>query len=439
MLNEQLPETYNKGLVFTHQKFLDACYSYGLSVMVGFPMPPKVFYTGETPTPATSWWTDNLTTTFTALGSHPAVMGFTIANEVDNGPVNTYENTAKTNTAAVQYFWNKIEAIAALAKAAAPDKLIGIANHDDPNICRKASSYMATCTSVDFWGVNTYQPASFASVFGDSATTGYATLTGAALKPVILTEYGFPSTSRKSADTLKPDKIYSDNTTEQNVADVLNVMLPKAHAEQLNLGVCYFEYCDEWWNQSGYSITNTTSTCSSATGSNAPTPSNGGSFTPPNLYTWYGGPVACGFPNFYWDNEGFGLYSVGVGKGRKDKNNPWDNAGNKPALPLDTRTPRQIVINAISKFLSMGVISGYVTNINPLANNEQQIEINSNAFGRPPAEGKEGSLDNYLYSPQNVTPMELTLLTNAKSNGKFVTVFFKSDNSRAIYAVIEGN
>lgn len=178
---------------------------------------------------------------------------------------------------------------------------------------------------------------------------GYATLTGAALKPVILTEYGFPSTSRTTANTLTPTAIYSDSTTEANVAAVLDTMLPNAYAEQLNLGVCYFEFCDEWWNQSGYTIAASAS-CPGATGANAPSGGAGsnGTLQPPNGYTWYGGPIACGFPNYYWDNDGFGLYSVGVGAGR-DPANPWDGSTNAPATPLDTRTARTAVIQSLTK------------------------------------------------------------------------------------------
>lgn len=340
LLNTQLspaPQTQ----IFTHTSFLDTCYSNGLSVIVGFPMPQQFFIQGQTPQPSPQWWTDNLQAMVEQVADHPAVLGFTIANEVDNGAVDTYGPPAKAT-----YWWGQVQAAATIAKAAAPTKLVGIANHDDPGICENAASYMATCTDIDYWGVNTYQPQSFQSVFGGGGVVGYSTLTGAALKPVILTEYGFPSTSRKTVDTLDPTQIYSDSTTEQNVATVLDTMIPKAYAEQLNLGVCYFEYCDEWWNQSGYSI-QANASCPGATGSNAPAGGAGGSFQPPNIYTWYGGPIACGFPNYYWDNDGFGLYSVGVGTGRNPAQ-PWDPSTNAPALPLDIRTARQSVIASVT-------------------------------------------------------------------------------------------
>jgi len=341
LLNTQLPPA-SQTQVFTHTSFLDTCYQQGLSVIVGFPMPPSFFILGQTPQPSAQWWTDNLQATVAQVADHPAVLGFTIANEVDNGSVDTYGPLQKAT-----YWWGQVQAAAAIAKNAAPTKLVGIANHDDPGICQNCASYMATCTDIDYWGVNTYQPQSFQSVFGGGGVVGYSTLTGAALKPAILTEYGFPSTSRKTADTLNPSNLYSDSSTEQKVATVLDAMIPKAYAEKLDLGVCYFEYCDEWWNQSGYAIQASTS-CPGATGVNAPAGGAGGNFQPPNIYTWYGGPIACGFPNYYWDNDGFGLYSVGVGSGRNPAD-PWDSKTNAPALPLDTRTARQAVITALTK------------------------------------------------------------------------------------------
>jgi hypothetical protein len=336
--------------VFTHTSFLDACYTNGLSVIVGFPLPASFFLLGQAPTAPydIAWWTQNLQDTVTQVGSHPAVLGFTIANEVDNGAVSTYGPTANA-----EYWWGQVQAMAAIAKAAAPGKLVGIANHDDPGICANAASYMASCTGIDFWGVNTYQPASFASVFGATAaySTGYAGLTGAALKPVILTEYGFPSTSRP--DALGPTGIYSDATTEGNVATVLNTMLPQAYLQQLCLGLCYFEFCDEWWNQGEYSIA-PGPLCPHCTGPNCPDGGpTGATFLAAPITTWSGGPPACGFPNYYWDNDGFGLWSVGVtGATGATPPNPWDPNTNAPALPLDTRTERTPVTAAVKKAFS---------------------------------------------------------------------------------------
>jgi hypothetical protein len=337
-LDTQLPPA-SQTQVFTHTSFLDTCYSKGLYVIIGIPLPQSLFSAEQTTQPSIQWWEDVLTQTVQEVAAHPAVLGFTIANEVDNGSVDTYGPTAS-------YWWGQVEKMAALAKSAAPDKLIGIANHDDPGICMNAATYMAQCPSIDFWGVNTYQPQSFDSVFGANGTVGYSTLTGPALKPVILTEYGFPATGRKTEDTLNPCAIYSDTTMQQKVSAVLNIMLPKAYSETINLGLCYFEFCDEWWNQSAYSISPGITCICDQNDPNNPNSGDGGSFAPPNIYTQYGGPIACGFPNYYWDNDGFGLYSVGVGSNR-DPSAPWNSNTNAPALPLDTRTIRSWLVGAL--------------------------------------------------------------------------------------------
>ncbi|MBI2513367.1 MAG: cellulase family glycosylhydrolase [Opitutae bacterium] len=419
------------GASYTHRAFLDACYDAGLFVIVGIPLPQQMFILNQTPQPSASWWQTALQQTVSEVADHPAVLGFIIANEVDDGNVDTYGPTANAT-----YWWGQVQVAAQIAKTAAPDKLVGIANHDDPGICANAANYMATCPAIDFWGVNSYQPQSFASVFGGSEgfNTGYALLTGAALKPVILTEYGFPATSRVTADTLCPmagmvsavvvssggsgyttppavtfaaaptggttatgiatvangvvtgvtitnagsgylsaptvtfaapgsggttaggtttisQGIYSDATTQANVATVLDTMLPAAYAESVCLGLCYFEFCDEWWNQSGYGIA-PAQTCPAATGPNAPSGGAGGSFAIPNVFTWYGGPIACGFPNYYWDNDGFGLYAVAPGAGRTPSQ-PWNQSGNAPALPLDSRTARTPVIDAVTGAFTM--------------------------------------------------------------------------------------
>jgi hypothetical protein len=178
-----------------------------------------------------------------------------------------------------------------------------MATHDDPQIPARAASYMANCPHIDFWGVNTYQTLSFDSVF-----SGYAGLTGSALKPVILSEYGLPATGHR--DSSNPMTVYEDPSTRGRAAAVVGNMLPKAFQNPLGLGVYYFEFCDEWWNQP----------------------------EAPNIYTWYGGPAAPGFPNGYWDNDGFGLYSVKRG-GNLANNAPiW--VGNGPNAPVDVHTER---------------------------------------------------------------------------------------------------
>ena len=203
-----------------------------------------------------------------------------------------------------------------------------MAVHDNPFIPGKVAGYMAKCPSIDYWGVNTYRPQSFDTIFnGTPDNPGYAKLTGSALKPVILTEYGFPFTSHPLGT--EPEGIYSNSTTQNNVAGVLTSTLPKAlNTEPLCLGIYIFEYCDEWWSQDEYKI-------------------GSSDFKPPNISTWYGGQPAAGFPNGYWDQEGFGIFAIHQGGDLKPDDPIWDASANRPVTPIDIHTSRQPVLQAI--------------------------------------------------------------------------------------------
>jgi hypothetical protein len=303
------PVPWNSGQLFTHRSFYDRCWNGGDSpmyVLVGIPLPATMLWktqydqAGE---PEKEYWTNVLQETVAQLGQHPAVMGFTIQNEQDGASV-CYDDPELAT-----FWWGQVEKFAAIAKSAAPDKLVGMATHDDPQIPARASSYMADCPHIDFWGVNTYQTVSFDPVF-----SGYEALSGSALKPVLLTEYGIPATGHHSPDN--PGTIYEDGSTRSNTATVVGTMLPKALEDAICLGVYYFEFCDEWWNQ----------------------PES------PNIFTWFGGPPA-GFPNGYWDNDGFGLYSVKRGGGLPDDAPIWIDNGPNPEI--DVHTERSEIATAV--------------------------------------------------------------------------------------------
>lgn len=318
----------NNGHVFTHTSFLDMCWNDGVNplyVLVGFPMPQVMFWKEEYDNQKKEnykiieSWENLFVNTIKQLGTHPSVLGFVIQNELDSSVV-TWPNEQKSNLESVEFWWKQAEYFAHIAKTSAPDKLVGMAVHDVGAVIPDlAQQYMATCESIDYWGINTYQPKSFDSIFNGTSDhpIGYAKLNVPALKPVILTEYGFPSTSRPVPS--QRTGIYSDINTQQKVADVLKTMLPKAFEEPLCLGVYIFEYCDEWWNQDGS----------------------------PNIYTWYGGQPSQGFPNGYWDQEGFGIFAIQRGGDLKPDDPTWNQTANRPATPIDVHTPRQPVLEAI--------------------------------------------------------------------------------------------
>jgi hypothetical protein len=261
------------------------------------------------------------------LAGHPAVMGFIVQNEMDSNVV-----TYGPHPNSVPFWWSQCELMAQNAKTAmgTNQKLVGMAVHDDPNIPGTCQAHMAQCTAIDFWGVNTYQTQSFNTVFNANPNIGpgYNGLTGAALKPVILTEWGMPATSH--SDSKDPSTIYADATTIGKAAAVITNVAPDAYQQSLCLGLYYFEYCDEWWNQ-GRS---------------------------PNIYTWYGGSAAPGFPNGYWDQEGFGIYAQARGGSLANSAAVWiqDGGDGAPNTPIDTVTVRQGTFSALSAVFNSIVV-----------------------------------------------------------------------------------
>jgi len=334
MLSRQLnldgtfPNPWNAGQFFTHQNFLDLCWDTTAPdpqsrrtkfALVGIPLPSQMFWKEQydkTSKVEIDYWTGVLQETAQSVGRHPGVMGFTIQNEQDGSKV-CYEDPVLA-----QFWWGQVEKMAAIVKQAAPNKLVGMATHDDPKIPRLAAAYMANCPHIDFWGVNSYQTQTFGPFFAD-----YGNLKGGALKPVILTEWGMPATTRKIAS--EPASIYDDATSRAKAAAVVNLVVPQAYKHPLCIGLYYFEFCDEWWNQPGA----------------------------PNIYTWFGGQEASGFPNGYWDNDGFGLYSIRRG-GNLPNNAPiWSQNGNGPAMPIDVHTERTELTSVLTEIFQAATAS----------------------------------------------------------------------------------
>jgi hypothetical protein len=308
--NGTFPVPWDSGDLFTHRMFLDQCWNANANpifVLVGIPLPSRMLWKEQydvTSEAEKTYWTNVLRETAAQVGQHPAVMGFTIQNEQDGADV------CYNKPALAEFWWGQAEKMAAIVKAAAPDKLVGMANHDDPNIPARAAAYMANCPHIDYWGVNTYQTVTFDSVY-----SGYAGLTGVALKPVILTEFGLPATGRRDAGN--PLTIYEDTSTRSTTAAFISKMIPQAFQNPLGLGLYYFEFCDEWWNQP----------------------------EAPNAFTWYSGPPNSGFPNGYWDNDGFGLYSIKRGGNLSNDAPIW--VGNGPNSPIDVHTERTELTAAV--------------------------------------------------------------------------------------------
>jgi hypothetical protein len=333
------PSPPDGGTLFAHGDFLDMCWNGGVDpihVLVGLPLPDTMFVKSKhdlAPQAELDFWTHIVKETAAGVADHPAVMGFTVQNELDGAGTAflppDWEPTAEAR-AAVDFWWRQVETFAEQVKTRAPGKLVGIACHDAPPITGLSGAYMAACPHIDFWGVNSYQTQTFDSVFaGTPDYAGYDRVQGAARKPVLFTEFGMPATGRTDADDRAT--IHEDADTRAKAADVVGrVVMPVFEGRYpLCVGLCYFEYCDEWWNQPGQ----------------------------PDLHSWWGGDPAPGFPNGYWDQMGFGLWSTARGAGLAPDDPVYDTRDPgwpKPVLPIDAHSERTELTGVLRAAFSAG-------------------------------------------------------------------------------------
>lgn len=326
--NGSLPDI-NTATVRTHQKFLDECWNNGnqpIYVLVGLPSSAAMYLQGGNAAEKSFYETD-MARTAAQLANHPAVMGFTLLNEL--GGTDEFGG----NAAASDFYWGAIQTNSGIVKGAAPDKLVGFATFDNPSNITMASTggYMETYGgNLDFWGGNVFQ----STVLGPSLAP-YKSL-GNATKPFIFTEFGIPGTSHadksicvdQTPTQASVNSIFADATTIQTSADALNVILPEALNDSIVAGMFYFEWTDEWWKQD-------------------PIP---GCYTT-DINTQEGGQKAddTQFVNGFNDEEGYGLHSIALnGRSATSVFDPFNpsaaTANNKP----DILTPRQAMLNAVS-------------------------------------------------------------------------------------------
>lgn len=125
--------------------------------------------------------------------------------------------------------------------APAPDKLIGWAFFDNvPFAENTKENRPAYAKSVDFYGVNAFQPQTVSPLL-DAWKKERQDDTA---RPVFLAEFGIPSTGHRN-DNSDPLAIYSDASTIQKAADSMAKMLPLVFQHPAVAGVFYFEWSDE--------------------------------------------------------------------------------------------------------------------------------------------------------------------------------------------------
>lgn len=339
----------------SHKQFLDQCWNNGkdpIYVLVGIPLPPDNLYLSlQNDNPAKIRFFDFVfRETIADLANHPAVLGFTAQNEINNGPdafpdgqggqMRADDPSTGASNERSDFYWGKVKEHSDYAKQTAPDKLNGICTHDFRELPQYASvfprggpSYLEQAANLDFIGVNTYQTVNY----DDQYQRGWGAVQGPARKALLFSELGFPATTRDGEDPLT---IKETAESRQRTADVVARMLPQAYQDGVSLGACYFEFSDEWWKE----ITDT----KTVTIQGQPT-------TVRAVDRWAGGTRNPGFPNGWNDEEGFGLFSVARYPGLQNSDPVLVKVGDVDIGPdrrLDRLTERQEITTVVRRIFS---------------------------------------------------------------------------------------
>ena len=265
-----------------HDAFLDDCYNGGIDpiyVLVNRFIDPNTNWNDSAAVGAIS-------STFTAidsrLGSHPAVAGILLGNEINIESGNG-ENPA---------FWAAMNTIAGDIKAQSPDRLLSVAITD---ALPQVEAFDASLTNIDFWSMQIYRGVSLGNFFNQ-----YAAVSD---KPLFLSEWGMDN-----YDSLT-NSPYPNNG--EFVAQTLSGLWQEINAaSDIAFGSCVFEFSDEWWKGSG----------------------------PANVQD-AGGFEQGGFPDQFSNEEWYGLFTISSTPGGPDTDASSVLCG--PAIPLACGWPRR--------------------------------------------------------------------------------------------------
>lgn len=248
-----------------HTAFLDACYNGGqepVYVLVGFgPLNDVGLY--DPPNPSKfSQVKEQFSETVKAIGSHPAVLGFIVGNEVNNA-----------DTIASPSFWSNIEELCQSVHEEAPGKLSLLSLVDDSMKSVSLGEASGSLKSLDIWGINSYRGNSSATTANfDNLWSTYQSATAQSKRPLLLTEWGAPASShqpnRSGTDggQLQFDQATMDALVQYitgHYRDIrFNASTTTSNGGSANpnaanwapvcAGSCYFEWTDEWWKLDTY-------------------------------------------------------------------------------------------------------------------------------------------------------------------------------------------
>ncbi len=166
-------------------------------------------------------------------GSHPAVMGFILGNEM-----NQEDRLSGTNPT----FWPTLNAMAQTVKKNAPGKLVGIAWQGEQAFRMNGSSPMyklvAENKDFDFWGANVYTGKTFDpfwNFWDPFVAAGYG-------KPLLITEWGRPTCKVQGGAVVE--------SVEANIeaGDYIGNLWKEIEKNpKRTAGGTVFAWSDEWW------------------------------------------------------------------------------------------------------------------------------------------------------------------------------------------------
>ncbi len=229
-----------------HGKFMDACADKGIYVWLAYPMTPDQAMS-STDRPRIEQGYQLLCE---ELGTHPALIGFTIGNETDNN-----------NTAPNPDFWAWMDDLAKKVKGWAPTKLTKCAVHDVPTIIDDMvnPNIGKGVPNLDVIGLNSYrgtQTSGFDTMFTDYDAKFKST--GLPDRPFLVTEFGCPASTRQNSAVVElPDNAKAQaDYIEAHWKDIV-----KFHGQNLCCGGYLFEWSDEWWKAGTPTVHNGHSSC----------------------------------------------------------------------------------------------------------------------------------------------------------------------------------
>ncbi len=298
-----------------HTDFLNKAWNSGkdpIYVMISIPLDRgRLFYAGKDRARIKDsekvYQFYKLTTKWAAeqYGHHPAVMGFCIGNECNE----------ESKKPASDLFWQRLNVLAQIAKAAAPEKLVTTAWYPHAPAHFKKFPLLLRNEYLDIISVNFYDDGPRYAPYWKVVKK--LMLDEGCIKPFLVTEFGAPASIHDSAGRSR-ETPESDDMQSRWISDswksIMDHAVPDGPKGPICSGGYVFEWSDEWWKTNdkyGKAATQDTSRVKK-------------SF----------------LPSGWLDEEWFGLNTIKPNPSRPPLI-PWDKAKSEIPYPPDILTPRK--------------------------------------------------------------------------------------------------